>query len=213
MVVTLCNQPGIRRRHSAPEASASSECAVAWSLPVSGIMPSAEISPERSGSRCLRDVPISCRRKAPTAMRNAAHTRRGGVSTLRSLSIGLTSLQPATIFAGYGQCGCRQRPAGCPQTAQTARLGALRRPGWVPVNGPRVGAVRGRSPAPQAARTAIERTAALLAFSRITPGTRPPARPGRPRPRWFRARRPALPQTRRVVGAAWQYRIGHAGRQ
>jgi hypothetical protein len=201
MVVTLCNQPGIRRRHSAPEASASSECAVASSLPVSGIMPSAEISPERSASRCLRDVPISCRRKAPTAMRNAAHTRRGGVSTVRSLSIGLTSLQPATIFAGYGQSGRRQRPAGCPQAA---RLGSSTAPD---------GCRQGRSPAPQAAGAANERTAASLAFSRITSGTRPPARPGRRQPRWFRARRPALPQTRRLVGPAWQYRIGHAGRQ
>jgi hypothetical protein len=202
MVVTLCNQPGIRRRHSAPEASASSECGVAWSLPVSGIMLSPEISPERSASRRLRDVPISCRRKAPTAMRNAAHTRRGGVSTLRSLSIGLTFLQPAMIFAGYGQSGRRQRPAGC---LRRASLGA--------VNGPRMGAVRGRSPAPQAARDANERSAALLVFSRITLGTRPPARPRRPMTSMVPARSPALPQTRRLVGPAWQYRIGHAGGQ
>jgi hypothetical protein len=201
MVVTLCNQPGIRRRHSAPEASASSECAVAWSLPVSGIMPSAEISPERSGSRCLRDVPISCRRKAPTAMRNAAHTRRGGVRTLRSLSIGLTSLQPATSFAGYSQSACRQ-----------ALPGTGRRPGWVPSSVP-LGCRRGRSPAPQAACDANERITALLAFWRITLGIRPPARLRLLRPRRFRTRRTALPQTRRLVGPAWQYRIGYAGGQ
>jgi hypothetical protein len=96
-------------------------------------------------------------------------------------------------------------------------------PGWVPSNGP--AGCRQRSPdgcrqEPFSGRLrrpadANERTAALLVFSPITSGTRPPARPRRPRPRWFRARRPALRQTRRLVGPAWQYRIGrigHAGR-
>jgi hypothetical protein len=202
MVVTLCNQPGIRRRHSAPEASASSERSVAWPLPVCGIMPSAEISPARSASRCLRDVPISCRRKAATAMRNAAHTRRGGVSTLRSLSTGLTSLQPATIFA------------------VAASLGAVNA-GWMPADGPTGARQRPcgecrQGPVPRRLRQPATPANAHPPYwhsrgSRRAP-VRRPARGAR-RPRCFRIWRPALPRSRRLVGPAWQYRIGHAGRQ
>jgi hypothetical protein len=94
MPVTLRNQHGVGCRQSAPDASSSSDCVLAWLLAVSGIVPSREISPEASRSRRLRDAPISCRRKAPTAMRNAAHTRSGGVSTARSLSTGLTPFSP-----------------------------------------------------------------------------------------------------------------------
>jgi len=52
------------------------------------IPPSAEISPGRSLSPRCRLPAISCRRKAPTAMRKTMQTRSGGVSTLRSFSLG-----------------------------------------------------------------------------------------------------------------------------
>jgi len=48
-------------------------------------MRSGEISSDPSRSRRLRRAPISCRRNAPTAMRNATHTTSGGTRTLKSL--------------------------------------------------------------------------------------------------------------------------------
>ena len=48
-------------------------------------MRSGEISSDPSSSRRLRRALISCRRNAPTPMRNAAHTTSGGTSTLKSL--------------------------------------------------------------------------------------------------------------------------------
>jgi hypothetical protein len=105
MPVTLRNQHGVGCRQSAPDASSSSDCVLAWLLAVSGIVLSREISPDASRSRRLRDAPISCRRKAPTAMRNAAHTRSGGVSTARSLSTGLTPFSPRSSPYRGGRSG------------------------------------------------------------------------------------------------------------
>ena len=48
-------------------------------------MRSGEISSDPSRSRRLRRTPISCRRNAPTPMRNATHTTSGGTRTLKSL--------------------------------------------------------------------------------------------------------------------------------
>lgn len=124
MPVTLRNQHGVGCRQSAPDASSSSDCVLAWLLAVSGIVPSREISPDASRSRRLRDAPISCRRKAPTAMRNAADTRSGGVSAARSLSTGLTSFSPRD----------RRRPRGgrsaaaCPRPGPPAVTAAGDRP-------------------------------------------------------------------------------------
>jgi len=112
MPVTLRNQHGVGCRQSAPDASSSSDCVLAWLLAVSGIVPSREISPDASRSRRLRDAPISCRRKAPTAMRNAAHTRSGGVSTARSLSTGLTPFSPRDLRRPGGGTNGRRLPAG-----------------------------------------------------------------------------------------------------
>jgi hypothetical protein len=116
MPVTLRNQHGVGCRQSVPDASSSSDCLLAWLLAVSGIVPSREISPEASRSRRLRDAPISCRRKAPTAMRNAAHTRSGGVSTARSLSTGLTPFSPRDLRRPGGGTNGRRLSAGGPRS-------------------------------------------------------------------------------------------------
>lgn len=57
---------------------------------------------------------ISCRRKAPTAIKKAAHTRKGGAKAARSVSTLVVSL-----------CGCRldlswPRPAGRSRSSVTA---------------------------------------------------------------------------------------------
>jgi len=74
-------------------------------------VPSREISPDPCRSRRLRDAPNSRLRKAPTAIRNAAHTRSGGVSTARSLSTGLTPFSPRDLRRpGHSSSGRRPRP-------------------------------------------------------------------------------------------------------
>jgi hypothetical protein len=158
MPVTLRNQHGVGCRQSAPDASSSSDCVLAWLLAVSGIVPSREISPDASRSRRLRDAPISCRRKAPTAMRNAAHTRSGGVSTARSLSTGLTPFSPRSSPSRGGRSApaCpRPRPA-CGHARAGERTWALAR-----------GAAR---PRPAASLAAPDATQGLCRHGRAAAG-------------------------------------------
>jgi hypothetical protein len=176
MPVTLRNQRGVGCRQSAPDASSSSDCVLAWLLAVSGIVPSREISPDASRSRRLRDAPISCRRKAPTAMRNATHTRSGGVSTARSLSTALTPFSPRSSSSRAAEAapGCpRPRPA-CGHARAGDRTRALAR-----------GAAR---PGPAASLAAPRRHAGPLASRPYRDGSTCPARRGGPPP----ARRTAV---------------------
>jgi hypothetical protein len=216
MAVTLRNQHGVGCRQSAPDASSSSDRVLAWLRPVSGIVPSREVSPEASRSRRLRDPPISCRRKAPTAMRNAAHTRSGGVSTARSLSTGLTPFSPRGLRRPGGGRSGRRLPAAAPPATTPAlwlarparpqarresprRLTPLRASAATAVPWP---ARRGRPPP-------ARRAAALQAFWPTAPRARSATRRGWQMIRTDHAR---WPQRRRDVGPAWQDRMGQEGR-
>jgi hypothetical protein len=110
MPVTLRNRLGMGRRQSAPDDLASSECDPASRLALSGIVLSREISPVASSSRRRRAAPISCRRKTATAMRNATHTRSGGVSTVRSFSTGAHPLR--LMLSLVALCPCPWPLAG-----------------------------------------------------------------------------------------------------
>src|SRR5579859_5234947 len=133
-LVSAGNQRSPSRSRSPPSSESERE-ADRWSIALCSLGPAESgeesSSPSRSSGFLLRR--ISCRRKAPAAIRKAAAISSGGVSAARSLSIG-TSLDalpdPARQAVRKGTSGsatprCHGRRVGRPASEAALCLAAL----------------------------------------------------------------------------------------